>query len=101
MFSLINTYFPNQNVNIPLLHRPTFQTAVMDGLHLRDDGFGCTVLLVCALGARFFDDPRVFPKGSCDNPYLAGWQWFRQIKPIFQVINLEAPRLYDIQIACV
>ncbi len=100
MLSLIDAYFINHNVNRPVLHRPTFEAAVFDKLHIRDKDFGSVVLLVCALAARFVDDPRVLLEGS-DSPHSAGWKWFWQVQPAFQVINLESTRLYNIQIAYV
>ena len=35
---LIDLYFKNMNDYLPLLHRPTFEQGVREGLHLRDDG---------------------------------------------------------------
>ena len=51
--TLVALYFTHMNDLLPLLHRPTFEAAVRDGVHLHDEGFGSTVLLVCANGARF------------------------------------------------
>ncbi|KAJ7629572.1 fungal-specific transcription factor domain-containing protein [Mycena rosella] len=61
---LIELYFAHVNVYLALLHRPTFERAVEAGLHLRDDGFAATLLLVCAVGSRWSDDPRVFSHGG-------------------------------------
>ncbi|KAF8913703.1 hypothetical protein CPB85DRAFT_1433889 [Mucidula mucida] len=58
-----------------LLHRPTFQQAIDSGLHLLDHLFGGPVLLVCALGARFSDDPRVASTAST----VKGWDWYVQV----------------------
>ncbi|KAJ7107962.1 hypothetical protein C8R44DRAFT_885343 [Mycena epipterygia] len=48
--ALIESYFAHSNVYVPLLHRPTFERAVADGLHLREDGegikFGACVMLL-------------------------------------------------------
>ena len=44
--TLISLYFAHMNDLLPLLHRPTFEQSVREGLHLRDEGFGSTVLLV-------------------------------------------------------
>lgn len=72
----------------------------MEGLHQCDEGFASTVLLVCAHGARFSDDPRVCP-GHSKNYDEAGFQWFNQVKATLKVVCDEAPRLYDLQIAYV
>ncbi|EIN03330.1 hypothetical protein PUNSTDRAFT_48148 [Punctularia strigosozonata HHB-11173 SS5] len=87
---------------IPLLvalyfHRPTFESALRDGLHLRDNGFGAVLLLVCALGARYTDDPRVLLDRSASQS--AGWQWYNQAQMI-RKSPLAPPRLYDVQQYC-
>ena len=100
MPALIHYYFKEFNSFNPLLHRPTFERHVAEGIHLSDEGFGATLLLVCALGARFSDDPRAF-SASARNPQDAGMQWFNQVQATLRVINHEPPRLYDLQIASV
>lgn len=100
MPSLIDSYFSRNNALTPLLHRPTFDKGVREGLHLRDSGFASVLLLVCAIGARHSDDPRVTIEGF-GGSYSAGWPWFYQVHSIFHVVNFEPPRLYDLQIACV
>ncbi|KAJ7730830.1 fungal-specific transcription factor domain-containing protein [Mycena olivaceomarginata] len=72
--TLIDLYFTRQNVYLPLLHRPTFERGVAEGLHLRDDGFAGTVLLVCAIGSRWSTDP-----GSASGGLECGWEWFNQV----------------------
>ena len=57
--SLVANYFKHVNYELPLLHRPTFEREIAEGLHRRDIAFGSTVLLVCSLGARYSTDPRV------------------------------------------
>ncbi|CCM00118.1 uncharacterized protein FIBRA_02145 [Fibroporia radiculosa] len=99
MLSLIELYFREVNAYSPLLHRPTFENNIKDGLHLRDEGFGSTVLLVCAIGARFSDDPRVFLSDYQDNPLSCGWEWFKQVQMIRKSL-LAPPRLYDLQVYC-
>lgn len=104
----------------PLLHRPTFERSVREGLHKRDVDFGCVLLLVCALGSRYSDDLRVvledaFPEQSAMSEtsaeeeerarrwrwHSAGWKWFRQVQNYKCLLNLEAPTLADLQILCV
>ncbi|KAI0081043.1 hypothetical protein K474DRAFT_57243 [Panus rudis PR-1116 ss-1] len=94
--SLIDLYFHNFNDYYPLLHRQTFEAQIAEGLHLRDEGFGSTVLLVCAVGSRFSDDPRVFLEGS-ESTHSCGWKYFRQVQLVRKSL-LAPPRLYDLQI---
>ena len=98
--SLMKTYFNEVAPYFPLIHRPTFENQIAEGLHRRDEGFGSTALLVCALGARFSNDPRVYTDGRFD-PQAAGWQYFNQVMATMRVINLDPPRVYDLQTAFV
>jgi hypothetical protein len=82
------------NNTLPLLHRPTVEDALSTKLHLRDPSFGGVVLLVCALGARHVDDPRVWPPGGSKRS--AGWHWFTQVD-IARRDLFRPPRLYDVQ----
>ncbi|KAI0787277.1 fungal-specific transcription factor domain-containing protein [Fomes fomentarius] len=93
---LVDLYFKNMNDFTPLLHRPTFEQGIKEGLHLHDEGFGSTVLLVCANGSRFTHDARVLLE---DNriPQSAGWKWFQQVQMVRKSL-LAPPRLYDLQI---
>lgn len=79
LWLLVDKYFAHVNAFLPLLHRPTFERHVSDGLHLRSGGFGGVVSLVCALGARHTDDPRVLLPGT-EDPASAGWAWFDQVQ---------------------
>ena len=99
MMHLVDRFFTRMNIQIPLLHRPTFEKGIADGLHKRDEGFGSTVLLVCALGSRWSDDPRVILPGT-NSGHSAGWEWFRQVQWVRRSL-LSPPRLYDLQICCV
>ncbi|KAJ7864940.1 fungal-specific transcription factor domain-containing protein [Mycena leptocephala] len=94
--ALVDLYFQHINLNIPLLHRPTFERAVADNLHLRDDKFAMNVLLVCAAASRFSDDPRVFDAAA---PLTCGWKYFNQVFPDLQPLFLP-PTLYDLQRHC-
>ncbi|KAJ7894885.1 fungal-specific transcription factor domain-containing protein [Mycena olivaceomarginata] len=80
LMRLVALYFSNVNIFFPVLHRPTFEKTLASHAHLSDDGFAKTVLLVCALGARYSDDPRAHlpatPLGT------AGWVWYDQVKLI-------------------
>ena len=96
---LVDLYFTRINNYQPLLHRPTFEEAIKDGLHLRDEGFGSVVLLVCAAASRFSEDERVFLEGS-DDTHSSGWEWFRQVQLVRKSL-LAPPRLYDLQLCAV
>ncbi|KAI0720409.1 hypothetical protein C8Q72DRAFT_862307 [Fomitopsis betulina] len=99
MFHLIDLYFREVQPFTPLLHRPTFERHIHERLHLEDVGFGSTVLLVCAIGARYTDDPRVCLQNYPDNRLSSGWEWFKQVQMIRQSM-LAPPRLYDLQVYC-
>ncbi|KAJ7141995.1 fungal-specific transcription factor domain-containing protein [Mycena filopes] len=94
--SLISLYFSNKNIYFPVLHRPSFDRAVADGLHLRDAAFGANVLLVCAIAARFSDDLRVSPPGA--EPLRCGWEYFDQLTLVLELF--EPPTLYRLQFYC-
>ncbi|KAJ7051553.1 fungal-specific transcription factor domain-containing protein [Mycena amicta] len=64
MNELVDLYFAQVNMYLPLLHRPTFERGVRDGLFLRNDPFAATVLLVCAVASRWHADPRVGAPGG-------------------------------------
>ncbi|KAF9073615.1 putative fungal-specific transcription factor [Rhodocollybia butyracea] len=96
MTSLIDLYFENVNLLLPLLHRPTFMNAIAEDLHLSNTFFGASVLLVCALGSRHSDDPRAFSEGP-SVPSSAGWQWYVQVPMIRTHLQLSKPTLHEIQ----
>lgn len=93
---LVNNYFTQIHPYYPVLHAPIFHQSLLEGLHLRDDQFGAVVLLVCALGARTSDDPRVFLD---DEDHLsAGWAYYEQV-PHLRKELFNPPSLYELQ-AC-
>ena len=96
MRDLVELYFRNINDVIPLLHEPTFKQAIETQLHLRRGGFGATLLLVCANGARFTDDPRVILDGSTLRQ-SAGWKWFEQVERALKP-PLAPVEIYDVQV---
>ncbi|KAJ7697787.1 fungal-specific transcription factor domain-containing protein [Mycena rosella] len=96
--ALISLYFDNINIFFSLLHRPTFESAFAATLHLRNDGFGGTLLLVCALGALYSDDPRVHP-AAVPSGSPAGWRWFSQAVLVGHQLSSQ-PTLYDLQSYC-
>jgi hypothetical protein len=96
--SLVDGFFENMNTFFPILHRPTFERGLADGLHRSDSGFATIVLLVCAIASRFIDDPRVLLPGASEQS--AGWGYFNQVQAVRRSL-LAPPCLYDIQWHCV
>ncbi|KAG6901646.1 hypothetical protein C0995_009645 [Termitomyces sp. Mi166 len=100
MTTLIDLYFKHMNRYLPLLHRPTFESAVNSGLHYSNTSFAATLLLVCAVAAKYSDDPRVMdePKepGGKPDPYTSGWKWFGQV-PLVKQAPISVPDVYDLQ----
>ena len=99
MQSLIRLYFAHQNILFPLLHRPTLEKCVADGLHLSNELFAEKILLVCAIGSRYSDDPRVLLD---DRPaHLSrGWKWFSQVQ-VSRDLLLRIPTTDGMQFCCV
>lgn len=95
--SLMDLYFTHTNLFIPLLHRPTFARDLANRLHLTNNGFAATFLLVCAIGSRFSSDPRVLLDGT-DKLHSSGWRWFRQLQPMRDPLG-PPPCLYDLQVS--
>lgn len=95
LIMLVDLYFENINIFLPLLHRPTFERSIHQGLHFRDEKFGANVLLVCANGSRFSDDPRVLLDGE-KSRHSSGWKWFDQVQMVKKSF-LAPPQLYDLQ----
>ncbi|ESK85138.1 hypothetical protein Moror_3593 [Moniliophthora roreri MCA 2997] len=98
MSDLVDLYFKNINIFMPLLHRPTFERNIAEKLHLENDMFGAVLLLVCANGSRYSDDPRVLLDGV-DNWLSCGWKWFDQVQLVRNSL-LSPPTLYDLQFYC-
>ncbi|KAJ4477535.1 fungal-specific transcription factor domain-containing protein [Lentinula aciculospora] len=96
--SLINSYFHNVNIILPLLHRPTFERATREKLHYRDDMFAAIVLLVCAVASRYVDDRRVL-LDKVDSWHSSGWKYFNQVQVVRKSL-LAPPTLFDLQFYC-
>ncbi|KAK0215758.1 fungal-specific transcription factor domain-containing protein [Armillaria fumosa] len=92
--SLIAIYFETIHPIFPILHRPTFTKDVANGLHLRDEYFGATLLLVLSVASRYSDDPRVLVDPS--SKLSAGWEFINQA-PLFKKAVLSPPSLYELQ----
>ncbi|KAJ7661667.1 fungal-specific transcription factor domain-containing protein [Mycena rosella] len=96
--SLVSDYFAKVNILLCLLHRPTFERGLSAGLHFEDRRFGGTVLAVCALAAKYSDDPRVLLEGT-NTQLSAGWEYFRQL----QLVGMELTHsitLEEVQLIC-
>lgn len=96
---LIDFYFTQINQFLPLLHRQTLEKAVAEGLHHEDQQFGGVLLMVCALGSRFSDDPRVFADGF-SSPRSAGWKWYEQANVLRKSLYRRTT-LYELQLHAV
>lgn len=96
MHDLHDLYFANYNVYLPLLHRPTFQKSLQQDLHLVNDSFGAVVLMMCALGAKFSDDPRTLLVDP--NKHSSGWKWFKCVQDTRRAFRSAVPCIYDLQI---
>ncbi|KAJ6500209.1 fungal-specific transcription factor domain-containing protein [Mycena vitilis] len=99
--TLVNLYFQEVNLYWPVLHHPTFNRKVAEKLHLRDHMFGSTLLMVCSLGARYSDDPRVLDdveshQHRYDPLHSAGWKWHSQVRVIPEYLVYK-PELYELQ----
>ena len=96
MLHLVDCYFENLNLILPLLHRPSFMRSVAEGLHEVDQDFGATVLLVCAIGCRYTDHPSVVHELSTSTSCTA-WSFYNQVNRIRKPPYLPHS-LYEVQI---
>ncbi|KAJ7581430.1 fungal-specific transcription factor domain-containing protein [Mycena floridula] len=103
MASLIDLYFGNVHIFLPLLHRPTFERKIAEAEHLDvSSKFGTVVMLVMAVASRFSDDPRVLARGY-DSSLSSGWKWFAPVRPVlygFVDCYTQTTSLYDLQATC-
>ncbi|KAJ6596639.1 fungal-specific transcription factor domain-containing protein [Mycena sp. CBHHK59/15] len=96
--SLLELYFANVHPSLPLLHRPSFERSVAEGLHLRDYQFGATLLAVLAVASRYSDDPRVFVPGA-NTSLSSGWKFFNQVQVVRKSL-FDKPTIYEVQLYC-
>jgi hypothetical protein len=96
MLHLVDSYFDNLDLVLPLLHRPSFMHSIAGGFHELNQDFGATVLLVCAIGCRYTDHPSVIHELSTSTPCTA-WSLYNQVNRIRKVPYLPHS-LYEIQI---
>ncbi|KAF9255570.1 hypothetical protein L218DRAFT_967177 [Marasmius fiardii PR-910] len=98
MQDLIELYFTNVNCYFPILHRGIFESAVGNRLHYRDRHFAAVLLVVCATGSRYSNDPRVFDDSQ--STLSAGWKWYRQIR-LVRSNFVKTPSVYELQLYCI
>ncbi|KAG8929385.1 hypothetical protein FRC03_008980 [Tulasnella sp. 419] len=99
--SLVEIYFRQFQTYYPVLHRPAFEEQVRQEAYKSDVLFASTYLLVCAIGARWSNDPRVCIN-SGDNDDVewnsAGWPFFAQVLALRRPY-LQPPTLQDLQLS--
>ena len=78
---------------VELDHAATLPHAPLPG-ELDDVPLGAVLLLVCATGSRWTDDPRA----QTDDGTTPGWCWFTQVDTVRWSI-FERPKVEDVQ-AC-
>lgn len=98
--SLVDSYFAHSNIYYPVLHRPTFQRLLDQEYHRRDGEFGCVLLAVCAIGARFSDHPYVSGvTAEGTNYYMA--RWLSQTRKVMEKPFTSTATLFEVQHYCV
>jgi hypothetical protein len=98
--SLVNGYFVHSNIYYPVLHRPTFQRSLDQELHQRDREFGCLLLVVCAIGARFSDHPYVSDITSESTSNCMTY-WLSQTREVMKNPFTSPATLFEVQYYCV
>ncbi|KAF9076758.1 fungal-specific transcription factor domain-containing protein [Rhodocollybia butyracea] len=93
---LVKLFLDRINYLIPFVHGPSFLKNIEKGLHFNDRQFGALVLAVCAVGARFSKDPRIFEDGSTSEQSV-GWRWIRQVDPIKKSFTSPSS-VYELQL---
>ncbi|KAG7451956.1 uncharacterized protein BT62DRAFT_882141 [Guyanagaster necrorhizus] len=100
MPKLVDAYFLYFNTFLPFLHRPTFDKSLKAGLHYRNSQFGAVVLVACAVGSKYVDDPRVLFEDE-QSKRSSGWRWVHQVTSRRRAFpSLDPPNLYDAQLCC-
>ncbi|KAJ7163326.1 fungal-specific transcription factor domain-containing protein [Mycena filopes] len=95
--SLVQIYFATVHPTILILHRPSFERSVAEGLHFTYHSFGRLLLAVLAVASRCSDDPRVFIEGD-DTTLSAGWKFASQIQILPRTAS--EPTIYEVQMYC-
>lgn len=78
--ALVDLFFTKETSVLPIIRRATFEGNRRANIHLLDDEFAKLFLMICALGARYSEDPRVCLPGEDGAPvrHSAGWKYFLQ-----------------------
>lgn len=98
LWSLIDLYFAESNIFLPVLHRPSFESSVAELTHLSDPIFAAVLLTVCAIASRHSTDPRVLIDNESSS---GGWKWIQQILVGRKADTfLTPPSLCDCQSTC-
>ncbi|KAJ7505471.1 fungal-specific transcription factor domain-containing protein [Mycena galericulata] len=92
--SLVELYFTNVHPTLPILHRPSFERSVAEGLYLTDSKFGAVLLAVLGVASRYSDDPRILIDG---NTLSSGWKFVAQVEILHK--NFD-PSVYEVQFYC-
>ncbi|KAG8864937.1 hypothetical protein FRB96_003524 [Tulasnella sp. 330] len=96
---LIDRCFVDVLNTMPVLHRPTFMKQYEEERHQTELEFARLLLVVCAIGARTSNDPRVClssPEGGIEWN-SAGWMYFAQVHQMTKPL-IASPKLVDLQI---
>ncbi|KAJ7572514.1 fungal-specific transcription factor domain-containing protein [Mycena floridula] len=104
LYALVDLYFFNINLFVPIFHRPTFDRLLAQDTHLNDRQFGMVLLTVCAVASRYSPDTRVSEDNveSQDLTLSLGWKWFSQVSPyIVRTSLLRSTTIYELQLYCV
>ncbi|CAK5269796.1 unnamed protein product [Mycena citricolor] len=88
---LVDLYFAFVHPTLPILHRPSFEHCVSQGLHFRNKDFGALLLTVLALASRYSDDPRVLIDGR--STLSSGWRFANQVN----MHGMWEPTIYGVQ----
>ena len=97
---LVDSYFAHSNIYYPVLHRPTFQRLLDQEFHQSDGEFGCVLLAVCAIGARFSDHPYVSDvTAEGTNYYMT--RWLSQTRNVMEKPFTSTATLFEVQYYCV
>ncbi|KAF7299153.1 Fungal-trans domain-containing protein [Mycena indigotica] len=91
LYDLLQLYFAYVHPTLPILHRPSFERSVSEGLHHKDPQFGAMLLAVLAVASRFSDDPRVFVDGQ--STLSSGWRFIAQIPVVRKFFE---PNIYEV-----
>ncbi|THU83748.1 hypothetical protein K435DRAFT_423220 [Dendrothele bispora CBS 962.96] len=96
---LVNVYFTLHHPYYPLLHKPSFERDLSEGLHHRDEDFGKLVLALCALASRYTDDSRNLPQPHHSSLGL-GWKWLQQVNLFKRPSLMSLVSLHELQTYC-